>query len=379
MARIAPRFAFAAALAVGAVGFSTASFGDDPRAPGAVLPRPAGRSFPTREEAAKALFAAMEKNDDAALREILGAGGDDLAQDGNDDAVRKQRALLAQTAQKKLGFEEQAGGRAVILVGEMDYPLAIPLVKDGDAWRFDAAAGRRELLARRIGEHELEAIGICLTYADAQAAYASADRDGDGVAEYAQRLSSTPGKTDGLYWPAAQGAEPSPAGTELAPLRDALADAGAGKTPPFDGYYWRILKAQGPNAPGGAHSYVINDNMVAGFALLAVPAVHRNTGVKSFLVSHHGKVYEKDLGPDGLRTAAGIEAFDPASTWREVDAATLEKARGSSPDDAPFAGARPIDAVPTVATEPAGFLPPPTRIAPGPDVRPPAPPPCRPR
>jgi hypothetical protein len=305
----------------------------------------AGKTFSSREEAAKALFTAMEKNDDAALKEILGPGNEDLAQDGRDEAVRPQRALLAKTAAEKTAFDEQ-DGRTVILIGEKDYPLAIPLSKDADGWRFDAAAGRRELLARRVGEHELEAIAIALAVVDAQAEYASRDRDGDGVLEYAQRLSSTPGRHDGLWWASAEGDEESPAGSELAALKDAPQDP-ASKAPPFDGYYWRILSAQGETAPGGARSWVVGEDQTAGFAVLAVPALHRNTGVKSFLVGRDGKVFEKDLGADGLRTAAEIVAFAPDASWSEVDAETIQRARTVSPEDAPFSGPSPADAVAT--------------------------------
>ena len=324
-----------------------------PANPGAADPAgapAAGKAFATREEAAKSLFDALAKNDDATLREILGPGNDDLAQDGKDEAVRAQRALLAQTAQAKTTFDEQPDGHVAIVVGEAAYPLAIPLVKDAAGWRFDVPAGRFELLARRIGEHEIEAIGICLAYVEAQSQYASRDRDGDGVREYAQRLSSTPSRQDGLYWADAPGLEQSPVGRELAALKDAPQD-GTSKDAPFDGYYWRVLKAQGPHAQGGAASYLVGDNMTQGFALLAVPAVPRNTGVQSFLVSRDGKVFQKDLGPDGLRAAAAIDAFDPDPSWTEVDAATIEKARVSSPEDAPFVRTRATPAVATSSRE----------------------------
>jgi hypothetical protein len=172
------------------------------------------------------------------------------------------------------------------------------------------------------------------------------------VKEYAQRIVSTPGARDGLHWKAEDDVDDAPIGVALSPLRDALEPTSAPRTPPFNGYYWRVLSAQGPNAPGGAHSYVINGNMIAGFALLGVPAVHRNTGVMSFLVSHHGKVLEKDLGPDTLKAAAAIDAFDPDASWRQVDARTLADAGNSTPADAAFRdGPTPPDAVsPAVQT-----------------------------
>jgi hypothetical protein len=219
-----------------------------------------------------------------------------------------------------------------VVVGPHDYPLALPLVAVGDAWRFDAAAGRQELLARRIGETELEAIGVCLAYVDAQVLYASKDRDGDGVKSYAQRLVSTPGTQDGLYWATTddddlgRGPGPDHAGDALLPRRP--------EVPSTD--HWRILTAQGSHAPGGAYSYILNGRMLAGFALLAVPATHRNTGVMSFLVSNQGKVYEKDLGGDSAKAAAAITTFDPDASWRAVDEATLRTAAATSPEDVPY-------------------------------------------
>ena len=295
-----------------------------------------GKGFESPEAAAKALFDAFEANDDVALRAIMGPGNDDLVQDGKDPIVHcaARRAGRGREG-RRLTLEKQADGQVVLVVGTMDYPLAIPLVAKDGVWRADAAAGRHELLARRIGEHEFEAIGVCLAYADAQVEYASKDRNDDGVKEYAQRLVSTPGTKDGLSWESAPDEEASPAGPELTPFREALTPD-ATPIAPFNGYYWRILTAQGAHAPGGAYSYVINGRMIAGFALLAVPAVHRNTGVMSFLVSNQGKVYEKDLGPDTLKVAAGIEAFDPDPSWRVVDEATLRAAAATSPEDAAF-------------------------------------------
>ncbi len=170
---------------------------------------------------------------------------------------------MAAAAKVKLSLERQADGHVVIVVGRTEYPLAIPLVAKDGRWRADAAAGRQELLARLIGEHELEAVGVCLAYADAQVAYASKDRNGDGVKEYAQRLVSTPGSYDGLYWDSTADEEPSPAGPGLTPLREALTTAAA-PAAPFNGYFWRILTSQGSHAPGGAYSYVINGRMIAG-------------------------------------------------------------------------------------------------------------------
>jgi hypothetical protein len=246
-----------------------------------------------------------------------------------------------------------------VLVGRMEHPLAVPLVRGEDGWRFDGEAGREELLARRIGENELEAIGLCLAYVAAQREYAAVDRDGDGAREHARRILSTEGNRDGLYWEAAPGEEPSPAGDDLAAFIEDAGDVETARTAPFNGYFWRVLDAQGPHAPGGAHSYVVGDDMVRGAALLAVPAVHGNTGVQSFLVSHHGRVLQKDLGPDGLAASKAIRAFDPDPTWRPVDAATLRIADATAPEDGPFsgeAGAPPFH--PAGSAGPAGVAPP---------------------
>jgi len=303
--------------------------------PGAPSAPSSGKTFATREAAAAAFFAAFEANDDAALRDLMGSGHDDVVQDGKDPIVEARRTELAAAAKSKLTYEAQPDGRVLLVIGTRAYPLPIPLVSTDGVWRLDAAAGRQELLTRRIGENELEAIGICLAYADAQVEYASKDRNGDGVKEYAQRLVSTPGTQDGLYWATVDEADVSPAGPGLTPLRDALTHSSSSQTS-FDGYTWRILTSQGSNAPGGAFSYVINGRTIAGFALLAVPAVHRNTGVMSFLVSNQGKVYEKDLGADTLKVAATLTTFDPDPSWREVDEATLLTASATSPEDVPF-------------------------------------------
>jgi hypothetical protein len=271
------------------------------------------KTFASPEEAVAALLAALEANDDKAMLVIFGSDAADLVQQGSDPLVAASRKDIATQAGKKLSVEGAEGGTAVIEVGDQGWPLPIPLVKDGAGWRFDAAAGRTELLARRIGRNELLAIALAGDYLDTQIAYASVDRDGDGVREYAQRLVSTPGQQDGLYWePTADGGE-SPLGVEL--------DDAAAPNPgaPYGGYMWKILTAQGPNAPGGAYSYVINGNMIAGFALVGTPAEYRQTGVMTFIVSSNGKIYQKDLGSKGLDVAKGMTAFDPDASWTLIE------------------------------------------------------------
>lgn len=296
-----------------------------PALPAASASPSAGQTFETAEAAAARLVAAYEKNDDNSFKSLMGPGNDDIVQDGRDPTVRTYRAAIAAAAQEKLLLEKQADGRILLVVGSNGYPLPLSLVSTAGKWRVDAAAGRQELLARRIGENEIDAICIALSYADAQVAYAAQDRNDDGVKEYAQLLASTPGQRDGLYWDAAEAGEQSPAGPGLTPLVEARQPEGSAQ-PPYGGYYWRVLTAQGPSAPGGEYSYVINGRMIAGFALLAVPASYRTTGVASFLVSNHGKVYEADLGPDTLEIASKIEVFNPDDSWQPVDEDTLRDA-----------------------------------------------------
>ena len=294
-----------------------------PAAPAAAAPR----SFASAEDAGKALAAAFARNDDQALRDLLGIGSEEVVEKGADPAVAAIRKRIATDAAAKVVAAAPAeDGHVSLLLGIDGWPFPIPLAKEGDGWRFDVAAGRAELLARKIGRHELEVIGICRSYADMQTAYAAEDRDGDQVREYAQRLLSRPGTHDGLWWEDASGDDPSPLGLSLTPLN--LAN---GERAPYAGYYWRILTAQGHNVPGGAHSFVINGNMIAGFALVAVPAEYRRTGVMTFLVSHHGKVFQKDQGERSLDLARAMATFDPDATWEELKPAEMVAAEFSEP------------------------------------------------
>jgi Protein of unknown function (DUF2950) len=192
--------------------------------------------------------------------------------------------------------------------------MPIPLVKEGDAWRFDTEAGIEEVTNRRIGRNELSAINIARAYIEAQVAYASSDHDGSRIREYAQRLVSTPGKHDGLYWPAESGEEASP----LGPLAGAEYTKGRQAGDPYLGYYFRILTRQGSNAPVGAYDYIINGHMIAGFAFVAWPADYGVSGIMTFLASHHGDILQKDLGEDTARIVADLDAYDPDDTWDEV-------------------------------------------------------------
>jgi hypothetical protein len=311
-----------------------------------------GKAFPSPDDAAKAFVAALAANDDAELLRLLGTAGKDLVADGRDPIVRNERKALVEAAARKLDLDrsKEAEGVVTANLGDEAWPLPLPLAKSDAGWRFDVARGRAEILARQVGRDELQAIALCRVYVDVQVAYASVDRDGDGVREYAQRLVSTPGSHDGLYWSGSTADDPSPSLVELTPMK--LLDAATVATAvqakaPFAGYYWRVLTAQGAHAPGGAYSYVINGNMIAGFALLAIPADYRVTGVKSFLVSHHGKVFEKDLGPSTRDVARAITEFDPDETWTEV---TDEGQDDVAPET--DAGPAPVGPTPPCAPKP---------------------------
>jgi hypothetical protein len=204
-----------------------------------------------------------------------------------------------------------------MIVGQEDFPFPIPLVRQNGSWQFDTAAGRLEVLQRRIGRNELSAIQACLAYVDAQNEYAEKDRTGAGAGVYAQRILSSAGAKNGLYWPAAAGQEESPLGELVAEATAEGYRKGAGRVP-YHGYYFRILTKQGASAPGGALDYVVRGKMIGGFALVAYPASYRNSGVMTFLVSHSGEVFQKDLGPQTARLAERMRAFDPDDSWTKV-------------------------------------------------------------
>ncbi|HSO71542.1 MAG TPA: DUF2950 family protein, partial [Thermodesulfobacteriota bacterium] len=222
---------------------------------------------------------------------------------------------LYQAAQKELTIRKDTEDRVVLVIGPDAWPFPIPLVRIGGEWRFQTGEGLDEIVNRRIGANELSTIAVCRDYLAAQRQYAGKIRDGSGVRKFAQRLVSSPGKQDGLYWdPAATGGEESPFGPRMA---EYLA---GGRQPrdPYHGYYFRVLTRQGNRAPGGSYNYVINGNMIAGFALVAFPADYGNSGIMTFLVSHHGKVQQKDLGPQTRKIAGHMKVFNPDRTWTEV-------------------------------------------------------------
>jgi Protein of unknown function (DUF2950) len=276
------------------------------------------RTFATPEEAVDALTAALKADDDAALIAIFGDKHKGLVVTPDKAANSAGRAKAAAAIQTYHLLEERGSDRRVLLIGDQAWPLPIPLAKAGDRWRFATEEGEDELINRRIGANERSAIAVLNAYLDAQKEYASKDRNGDGVLQYAQRLGSTPGKRDGLYWSAdpAKGEEASPFGPLVAESAAYLKGHKAGD--PYRGYHFKILSSQGKNAPGGAYSYIINGRMIAGFAMVAYPAQYGESGVMTFIVSHNGKVFEKNLGKSSADIGAKMTAFDPGPGWKEV-------------------------------------------------------------
>jgi hypothetical protein len=275
------------------------------------------RTFATPRAAADALADAATRFDVPDLLEILGPDGTDLVVTGDPVLDKTQASNFATAAKEKLAVETDKANpkKATVVVGKDDWPLPIPLVEQDGKWRFDSAAGRREILLRRIGRNELDAIEVCEGYVEAQEEYASEPRGGASVTQYAQKVIGGADKQDGLGWRDADGTWRGPIGEKIA---QAIAEGYDSKYEPYHGYYFKILKGQGPHAPLGQLDYVVKGLMIGGFALVASPAEYGVTGVKSFLVSNDGVVYEKDLGPKTLETFAAMERFDPDDSWSPV-------------------------------------------------------------
>ncbi len=275
------------------------------------------KTFPSAEKAVEAMVDAVKADNIQSLLAIFGPGSRHIILSGDPVEDKQGREWFVKHYEEKNRLEETSG-KVTLHVGSDDWPFPIPIVKAGNSWRFDTAVGKQEILARRIGRNELNAIQVCLAYVDAQREYAMRKaRQGEGLLEYAQKFASTPGKQDGLYWKAGEGQEQSPIG----PLFAAARDQGYGRKPlgeesePYHGYFYRILTAQGKNAPGGAQNYVVGGKMIGGFALIAYPAHYRASGVMTFIVNHDGVVYQKNLGKDTKKAAQAVKAFDPDKTW----------------------------------------------------------------
>jgi hypothetical protein len=273
--------------------------------------------FSSPDDAATALAAAVKSGTKGSILKVLGNAAADIVASGDEVADAETLKRFRAAYEAKHAIKAEGNTKAIVILGNDDFPFPIPLYKTKSGWEFDTAEGRREILHRRIGRNELDAIQTCLAYVDAQNEYAEKDR-GEGVGVYAQRIVSTPGKTDGLFW--RDDGDPSPLG-ELAAEASAEGYKVEGRGAPYHGYYFHILKAQGSDAPGGALDYVVKGKMIGGFALIAYPAKYGNSGVMSFLVNHAGIVFQKDLGRQTDFVAKRMILFDPDQTWKKVDAA----------------------------------------------------------
>jgi hypothetical protein len=287
------------------------------KAPAAITPASPTRSFDTPQQAADVLVEAADRFDVVALGQIFGPGGEDIVFSGEYAQDRQHAAnFVAEAREKKsVSVDPKGSTRAFLLVGNQDWPFPVPLVKRAGKWSFDAMAGRQELLYRRIGANELDAISICHGYVEAQHEYALQPQEGYDVNQYAQRIISTPGKQDGLAWQNADGTWGGPIGEKIARTID---QGYTSRSEPYHGYFFKILKGQGPAAPLGAMDFVVKGVMIGGFALVAAPAEYAVTGVRTFIVSHDGVVYEKDFGPAALEEFEKMESFNPDKSWTPI-------------------------------------------------------------
>ncbi len=272
------------------------------------------RTFPTAEAAADTLTDAIRKNDDRTIEAILGAGWRDFVPGTAEDEDRQREKFLSAWDEAHK-IDATGDARASVEVGKTGFTMPIPLVKEATGWRFDVEAGRREIAAREIGRNEITVVQSLLAIADAERDYAVLDPMKTGVATYARRLLSTPGKKDGLFWETKPGEPQSPLGPQVA-----KAQPGGGMGDGYYGYRYRLLYRQGASASGGAYDYIVNGHMIGGFACIASPVRYGETGVVTFIVSHSGEVYEQDLGPDTQQRAAAITSFDPDKGWQRADA-----------------------------------------------------------
>ncbi|MGB3211424.1 MAG: DUF2950 domain-containing protein [Desulforhopalus sp.] len=290
-----------------------------------IATEPEQKEFTSAEEAVRAMSAALISNDADALAAIFGPGVEQLESgDPAADLVAKNN-FLKHFEEKHILKSEGAKGM-VLYLGEDDWPFSIPLEQTEEGWRFNTEEGIVELLARRIGGNELNAIQVCMAYADAQREYVSKDRDGDGLREYAQNLASQKGTKNGLYWATGEGEAHSPLGPLVAEARESGyltnkrgLEKGDGESRPYHGYYYKILTAQGENAQGGAYDYMVGDKMIGGFALAAYPAQYEFSGIMTLVTNHDGVVYQKDLGKDTSTVARGMTLFNPDDTWQVVN------------------------------------------------------------
>src|SRR6058998_4237353 len=285
----------------------------------AAASQPAQKQFDTPKQAADALVQVASNFDVAAAKEILGPDSEDIVSSEDPVQDKNRAAQFAAKAKEKSSIEidKKDPNRAILMVGNDDFPLAIPIVKRKGKWYFDTKVGREEILNRRIGANELNAIEICRGFDEAQHEYAQEKHDDSKVNQYAQRVISTPGKHDGLAWQNPDGTWAGPVGEEVAKALQEGYSAQGGK--PYHGYYFKVLKGQGPAAPLGEMDFMVGGAMIGGFALAAAPAEYRVTGVQTFMVGPDGVVYEKDLGPDTLKTFQSMDKYNPDKTWKVTE------------------------------------------------------------
>jgi hypothetical protein len=282
-------------------------------------PKSPDPAFATPDDAVRALIDTVNGGDLEALVELFGPEGRDLVSGSDPATGRQNQQVFLAAIGEQWRLDDRDANTKELIVGNEDWPFPIPLVRSDQGWRFDAPAGREEILARRIGRNELAVINVCRAYVEAQRAYARTAHDGNRAGLYAQRFNSEPGRQNGLYWPPTRGKPRSPLGDLVAGASDDGYDLGARKSPePFHGYYFRILTAQGPAAPGGEMDYRRDSEMSGGFALIAWPAQYDASGVMTFMVNASGVVHEKDLGPETATAAAATVRYDPDSSWRPV-------------------------------------------------------------
>ena len=279
-----------------------------------VRPSAAQNTYASPEEAAKALADAIRADDRKQIWRVLGPGASKFVRSGDPVQDNDARVAFVAAYDRSVKFERAGDTKATLVIGPDDFPFPYPLVKKNERWQFDAKQGNEQVLDRRIGRNELSAIKVCLAYADAQREYATLDRDGNGLLEYAQKLASTPGTHDGLYWETNEGDPASPLGLLAASARS-QGYGRQGPAAPYHGYFYKILTGQGRNADGGAYDYVVNGKMIGGFGLVAYPARWGNSGVMSFMCNHEGVVYEKNLGQDTQAIASKMTLFDPDPSW----------------------------------------------------------------
>lgn len=277
---------------------------------------PPQKTFANGEQASAAMIKAIQEDNKDELLAIFGADAEGLISSGDTVADRFRRNLFIKAYEEKHQLSAEAD-KLILVVGRNDWPFPIPLIKQGQQWFFDTAAGKEEILNRRIGFNELNTIQVLLAVVDAQREYAMMDRDGDGLLEYAQKFMSDPGTQNGLYWETKEGQPPSPLGSLIAQAKEE-GYASADKPQPYFGYTFRILTAQGENASGGAFGYIVDGSMMGGFAVIASPAEFGNSGVMTFMVNHDGAVYQKDLGEETEQVGRSIPLFDPDKTWTKT-------------------------------------------------------------